>query len=251
MSIKAPKAEQRYLTPAMRRWRAVTDVPLMALAVGSLPILLLEIKRDELARVDVLLIDAVNVLVLVAFAVDYLVELALAKDRRTYVRSEYLSLLIVLAQAIALLPSLAAFGILRSLRALRVLRAAAVLLRLIAIGGAASRDGARLIRRHGAAVGLAAATFTWVFSAAAFTVAEDVGDGARVHSFFDALWWSAATITTVGYGDIYPVTAAGRIVGGFTMVVGISTFAIVTAKVAQFLVLDDGVAEPDRADPQG
>ncbi|TPW16226.1 MAG: putative voltage-gated potassium channel protein [Acidimicrobiaceae bacterium] len=80
------------------------------------------------------------------------------------------------------------------------------------------------------------AAFTWIASAAAFTVVEDVGQGGRIHSFFDALWWSLATITTVGYGDIYPVTAAGRIVGGFTMIVGISTFAIVTAKVAQFLV---------------
>jgi hypothetical protein len=74
---------------------------------------------------------------------------------------------------------------------------------------------------------------------APFTVAEDVGVDGRVASFADALWWSLATITTVGYGDIYPVTTAGRIVGGFTMVIGISTFALVTAKIAQFLVRDD------------
>ena len=55
-------------------------------------------------------------------------------------------------------------------------------------------------------------------------------------SFFDALWWSAATITTVGYGDIYPVTAAGRIIAVFTMVVGVSTLAVVTARIAQFLI---------------
>lgn len=73
-------------------------------------------------------------------------------------------------------------------------------------------------------------------SAAAFTITEDVGEGGRIPSFFDALWWSTATITTVDYGDIFPVTSAGRIVGGVTMVIGISTFAIVTAKVAEFLV---------------
>ena len=60
-----------------------------------------------------------------------------------------------------------------------------------------------------------------------------------LNSFGDALWWSAATITTVGYGDIYPVTALGRVVGVFTMLVGISTFAVVTAKVAEFLVRAD------------
>ena len=51
-----------------------------------------------------------------------------------------------------------------------------------------------------------------------------------------ALWWSLSTITTVGYGDMYPVTAAGRIIAGFTMIVGISTFAVVTAKIAQLLL---------------
>ena len=77
---------------------------------------------------------------------------------------------------------------------------------------------------------------TWLTSAAAFTLAEDVGDGEPIDSFFDALWWSTTTITTVGYGDIYPITTAGRIVAGLTMIVGISAFAVVTAKVAEFLV---------------
>ena len=81
------------------------------------------------------------------------------------------------------------------------------------------------------------AVLTWLTSAVGFTLAEDVGEGGRVHSFFDALWWSTATITTVGYGDIYPVTAAGRLIAAFAMVVGISTFAVVTAKLAEFLVV--------------
>jgi voltage-gated potassium channel len=80
------------------------------------------------------------------------------------------------------------------------------------------------------------AGFTLITSAVAFAIAEDVGEGRRIHSFFDALWWSASTITTVGYGDIYPATAAGKLVAVFTMVVGVSTLAVVTARIAQFLV---------------
>jgi uncharacterized membrane protein len=50
----------------------------------------------------------------------------------------------------------------------------------------------------------------------------------------------------VGYGDVSPVTFPGRVIGAFTMVVGISTFAVVTAKVAEFLVRSDieGAAAP-------
>ena len=75
-----------YVTPRLDRWRVRTDGPLIVLAIGTLPFLLLEIKRDELQPVDRWLIDAVNVVVLVASAVDYLVELTLASDGRAYVR---------------------------------------------------------------------------------------------------------------------------------------------------------------------
>ncbi len=79
------------------------------------------------------------------------------------------------------------------------------------------------------------ATFTWLTSAVLFTLFEDVGKSGRIHSFGDALWWSLGTITTAGYGDIVPVTAGGKYCAGFTMIVGIASMAMVTAKFAQFL----------------
>ena len=232
----APKHEPQYMTPGFATCRRWTDWPLMVVAIGSLPVLLLEVERHRLPRGDRAFIDAVNIVVLVAFAVDYMAEFAVVSNRRVYVRSEYLSLLIVVGQALTLVPSLAAFGLLRTLRAARLLRVVAIAIRAAAIGGSASRDGRRMLREHAASFALGMAGLTWLTSAAAFTVAEDVGVSGRIHSFFDALWWSLSTITTVGYGDIYPVTTAGRIIGGFTMIVGISTFALVTAKIAQFLV---------------
>lgn len=48
---------------------------------------------------------------------------------------------------------------------------------------------------------------------------------------------TTTTITTVGYGDISPTTSAGRLVAGVTMLVGISAFAVVTAKVAEVITL--------------
>jgi voltage-gated potassium channel len=168
-----------------------------------------------------------------------LVELAVASNRRSYVRHEWTSLLIVLAQALALAPALAGLGALRVLRAGRAWRGIAVVVRVVTIGGGAAREGRSILRRHAAGFALGMAGFTWITSAVAFTLAEDVGADGRVHSFFDALWWSSATITTVGYGDVAPITTPGRLVGVVTMVVGISTFAVVTAKIAEFLVRAD------------
>ncbi len=236
-----------YVTPSLERWRRYTDGPLIVLAVGSLPLLLLELARNRLSHADRVFLDIVNVVVLVAFAVDYVVEARLSRPTLSFIRSEWTSLVIVLAQTLALLPGLAGVGVFRVLRAGRVWRFLAVLARLAAIGGAVAADGKQTLRRHAAGFALGTAGLTWLSAAVGFTLAEDVGTDGRLHSFFDALWWSSTTITTVGYGDVYPVTAAGRIIGVFTMVVGISTFAIVTAKVAEFLVRArqaEAVADP-------
>jgi voltage-gated potassium channel len=142
----------------------------------------------------------------------------------------------VFSQLLALLPALGFFGILRGVRALRIV---GTLGRVIGIGAATKNQGRQFFKEKAASVAFGMAGFTWITSAVGFTMAEDVGDGRRIQSFFDALWWSAATVTTVGYGDIYPVTAVGRVIAVFTMVVGISTLAVVTARIAQFLISAD------------
>jgi voltage-gated potassium channel len=199
------------------------------------PLLLLEFKRGKLSSDDQIFLDAINLVVLAAFAIDYFVELAYASNRRSYLRSEWTSAVIVVAQAAALAPVVSGLAALRILRTGRVWRAIAVTARIIAIGGAGAREGRQVVRRHAAKFSLGLAGFTWVTSAVAFTLVEDVGVKSAHNSFGDALWWSASTITTVGYGDIYPVTPVGRVVGVVTMIVGISTFAMVTAKLTEFL----------------
>jgi len=235
--------EPSYFTPGLIRWRQLTDVPFLIVAVGSLPLLLLELRRGDLVYGDRIALDVVNIVVLVTFAVDYCAELFLSQNRRQYIRHEWTSLAIVVSQAISLLPffigGASAFGI----AAARVLRVVAVVLRVSAIGGASAVEGRTILRKHAAGFALGLAGLTWITSAVAFTLAEDVGAHGRIHSFGDALWWALATITTVGYGDIYPVTPLGRVIGGITMIVGISTFAIITAKVAEFLVRSDRESE--------
>lgn len=65
--------------------------------------------------------------------------------------------------------------------------------------------------------------------------AERTGRG-PIQDYGDALWWAITTITTVGYGDMYPVTTAGRVVAALLMVTGIGLLGAVTASVASWLV---------------
>jgi len=70
----------------------------------------------------------------------------------------------------------------------------------------------------------------------AVVAAEDGARGANLTSYPKALWWSVETATTVGYGDFYPVTWWGRVVGTVVMVVGITTYGMVTAALATWFV---------------
>ena len=151
-------------------------------------------------------------------------------------RSEWSSLLIVIAQLFAILPAMSFLGFLRGARALRVVSS---FTRIIGISMASRSQGRQILKKRATSFAFGLAGFTLITSAVGFTLAEDVGKDGRIQSFFDALWWSGATITTVGYGDIYPITAAGRIIAIFTMLVGISTLAVVTARIAQFLIKND------------
>ena len=58
-------------------------------------------------------------------------------------------------------------------------------------------------------------------------------------TFGDALWWAVSTITTVGYGDHYPVTAAGHAIGIALMIVGVGMFGVVAASAAAWFISAD------------
>ncbi|WP_405622294.1 potassium channel family protein [Streptomyces sp. NBC_00076] len=74
----------------------------------------------------------------------------------------------------------------------------------------------------------------------AVIAAEQGTKSANLTTYPRAIWWSVETATTVGYGDFYPVTLWGRIVGGVMMVVGITTYGIVTAALATWFVGREG-----------
>jgi len=78
--------------------------------------------------------------------------------------------------------------------------------------------------------------------------AERDAPNATITNFGDAVWWALSTITTVGYGDMYPITTEGRIVAGTLMVGGIALLGVITASFASWFVgsvrdLEDEVEE--------
>jgi voltage-gated potassium channel len=179
--------------------------------------------------------DAVDYLIWVLFGVDYVLRFGLAPDRMRFVRTHLFDL------AVVLLPFLRPLRVLRALRGLGELRALRLLQasRLAAFLGTGFGHAREVIRRRGLhyVVGVVAAI---MLAAAGLEVAfEAHARGSTIHNYPDALWWSVVTVTSVGYGDESPVTAAGRAVAVVLMITGIALFGVVAASIASYFVEQD------------
>jgi hypothetical protein len=65
---------------------------------------------------------------------------------------------------------------------------------------------------------------------------ENTASGANIRTGIDSLWWSIVTLSTVGYGDKYPVTTPGRVVGVIMIIVGVGLFSALTSFLAQWFL---------------
>lgn len=81
----------------------------------------------------------------------------------------------------------------------------------------------------------------FIFAFIIYFLEKDVNP--RLTNFMDALWWSFATTSTVGYGDIVPITMWGKFVGIFLMLIGVAIFGIYTAIFARAIIDDDTYME--------
>lgn len=216
---------------AFTRYRSLTELPLLLLAVAIIPLLLAPLVF-ELSDGTESTLTAIDWFIWAIFAADYVLGLALAPNRRRYVRTEWPNLLLVV------LPFLRPLRIIRSTRALRLLR----LVRLVSALSRVAQQSRRLLVGHNLHYALLA-TIVLVLGCASLVYAIETDSGGNIASFADALWWATTTVTTVGYGDRFPVTAAGRGVAAFLMLAGIGLLGVVTANLAAFVLERNAVAE--------
>lgn len=208
----------------VERWERQVEIPLLLMAVAFLvayawPVLNTGLNPDLRTFLEV-----VAWTVWVAFVADFAVRIMLAKgDRRGYAVRHWYDLALI------------ALPMLRPLRVLRVLAFARILNRSAA-GNLVGQVTTYVIGVAVAAVGL---------GSIAVLDAEQQASGANITTFGDALWWACETVSTVGYGDRYPVTGEGRLIAVVLMLVGISMVGAVTASVAAWMVRQVELREAD------
>lgn len=205
----------------LERWQKLTYWPLIVISVVYIVayswLVIADLQGDEYLISRIVMTTA-----WIVFVADYIVRLTLASPRGPWFRSHLFEL------AVVTLPALRPLALLRAVTLVNTLRRTA---------GAALR-GQIVIYGFGAVMVL-----IWM-AALAVLEADRGAPGGNSENIGDAIWWAFVTLTTVGYGDFYPVTTWGRIVAVLLMCGGVALVGVVTATLASWVLertgRDDG-----------
>jgi len=208
----------------LERW---TDWPLTVLALVLIPVLVAP-YAFSLSPSTIRALDGIDYVIWGIFVADLLIKLVIAPRRTRYLGDHWFDVVLVT------LPMLRPFRVMRSLRALRLVRAS----RAVVAGARVLIVGRTILVQHGLHYILLAALAVITIGASLAVAFERDAPDASIRTLPDGLWWAVTTATTVGYGDVYPRTAAGRGVGVVLMLLGITLFGALTANLAAFFVED-------------
>ena len=165
------------------------------------------------------------------FTVEYILRLMVADKKLKFIFSFY-----GLIDLAAILPFYIATGIdLRLIRALRLLRLFRAF-KLLRYSKAITRFHKAMILVREELIMFIALTMILIFLAGAgIYYFEHPAQPEVYKSLFDSLWWAVASLTTVGYGDIYPITVGGKIFTFFVLMIGLGIVSVPTGLVASAL----------------
>ena len=178
------------------------------------------------------ILQGVDLIICVLFFFDFCVQFRKAKSKPAFMKWGWIDL-------VACIPNIDLLRLgrmVRVLRIIRLLRGVRSLHRLFQLFFQNKRQG-------GFASVIFTAFFLIVFSSIAILICEQEPES-NIKRAEDAVWWSITTITTVGYGDYYPVTTEGRCIAVVLMFSGVGMFGILSGLVASFF-LGEQQAEED------
>ena len=206
------------------------EVPVMVSVLMLIPVLVIEYTQQTLEPVALYL----NWGIWTVFLVEYVVLFYFSKNKIEFIKSHKIELIIIIFSFPIVPEGLESSGFLRFARlprllnGLRFFRLAALLNRFAStVKSIFNSKGLRFIVY--ATIGIV------LFFGFLFYISEPA-----VQTYSDGLWWALVTITTVGYGDITPLTNLGRIIASALMIMGIGFIATITAAVSSYFISSFG-----------
>lgn len=187
-------------------------------------------------------LHVIEVVSVVAFSVEYLLRCYVSRPLSKYVFSFF-----GIIDLASVLPFYIGGGLdLRSLRAFRLLR----LFRIFKLArySAATRRFHRALKiaKEEILMFFCLTAIVLFLAAAGIYHFEHDAQPETFSSVFDSLWWAVATLTTVGYGDVYPITAGGRVFTFFVLLIGLGIVSVPSGLVASALSKAREMEEHDR-----
>lgn len=204
----------------------------LILSIYVLVALFIESVLDLSPDITAILSTADNVICLV-FLADFAIRFKKAESKLKFMKWGWIDLL----SSIPMLDAFRYGRIVRVVRVLRILRAVRSTKMILYYLFRNKTQGTFSLVS-------AVSVILVIFGAIAMLQLEKGIEGSNIHNAGDALWWAFVTITTVGYGDFYPVTVEGRIVAAVLMTAGVGLFGTFTGFVASWFLEDD----PDKQD---
>jgi voltage-gated potassium channel len=206
--------------PAARLWGRRLEWPIMFVALW----IALQWYLEETQAIAPLLARIANWLVWLAFLAETTLLSALVKNKRAYLRGNWMNLVIIVGGMPLLWQFTPLVGLLRSFR---LVLAVMILARL-------SKSVRMLLSRHQLGNTLAVAFVTMVMSGVIVSRIDP-----SIGTVWDGMWWAWATMATVGYGDVVPHNAAGRLFGSLLILFGVVLLSLLTANLAAFFIGSD------------